>query len=57
MNGVISHTNDLLTDEGGIISAEPAKRIKEMASIAKEDDELIDLLDNEDLYSYMSSNE
>ena len=41
--------NDLLTDEGGIISAEPAKRIKEMASIAKEDDELIELLDNEDL--------
>ena len=41
--------NDLLTDEGGIISAEPAKRIKEMASIAKDNDELIELLDNEDL--------
>ena len=41
--------NDLLTDEGGIISAEPAKRIKELASIAKDNQELIELLDNEDL--------
>ena len=41
--------NDLLTDEGGIISAEPAKRIKEMAALAKDNQELIELLDNEDL--------
>ena len=41
--------NDLLCSEGGIISAEPAKRIKEMAEIAKDNDELIELLDNEDL--------
>ena len=41
--------NDLLTDEGGIISAEPAKRIKEMANLAKDNEELIELLDNDDL--------
>lgn len=41
--------NDLLCSEGGIISAEPAKRIKELASIAKENDELINLLENDDL--------
>lgn len=41
--------NDLLCSEGGIISAEPAKRIKELAGIAKDNDELINLLENEDL--------
>ena len=41
--------NDLLTDEGGIISAEPAKRIKELARIAKDNDELIELLGNDDV--------
>ncbi len=41
--------NDLLCNEGGIISAEPAKRIKEMAFIAKDIPELIDLLENDDL--------
>ena len=41
--------NDLLCNEGGIISAEPAKRIKELAGIAKDNDELINLLENEDL--------
>ncbi len=40
--------NDLLCSEGGIISAEPAKRIKEMAEIAKNDNELLKLLENED---------
>ncbi|MBR3613949.1 MAG: phosphoenolpyruvate synthase [Clostridia bacterium] len=38
--------NDLLCNEGGIISAEPAKRIKELAEIAKDNDELIELLQN-----------
>lgn len=41
--------NDLLCSEGGIISAEPAKRIKEMAEIIKDNDKLIELLDNNDL--------
>ncbi len=41
--------NDLLCSEGGIISAEPAKRIKEMAEIIKDNEELIELLDNDDL--------
>lgn len=41
--------NDLLCSEGGIISAEPAKRIKELAGIAKDNDELINLLENDDL--------
>lgn len=41
--------NDLLCNEGGIISAEPAKRIKELASIAKENDELIKLLEDDDI--------
>ena len=36
--------NDLLCSEGGIISAEPAKRIKELAGIAKDNDDLIKLL-------------
>ena len=41
--------NDLLCNEGGIISAEPAKRIKELAGIAKDNDELINLLQNENI--------
>ncbi|MCI9366561.1 MAG: phosphoenolpyruvate synthase [Clostridia bacterium] len=41
--------NDLLCGEGGIISSEPAKRIKELANIAKENNELLYLLENEDL--------
>jgi len=41
--------NDLLCSEGGIISAEPAKRIKELAGIAKDNDELINLLENDDI--------
>lgn len=41
--------NDLLCSEGGIISAEPAKRIKELAQIAKNNDDLIELLENDDL--------
>lgn len=41
--------NDLLCSEGGIISAEPAKRIKELAGIAKDNDELIKLLQNENV--------
>ncbi len=40
--------NDLLCDEGGIISSEPAKRIKQMAKIAKDNEELIKLLENKD---------
>ncbi len=40
--------NDLLCDEGGIISSEPAKRIKEMAVIVKDNEELLNLLENED---------
>ena len=44
--------NDLLCNEGGIISAEPAKRIKELAEIAKDNEELIELLENED-YIYI----
>ena len=41
--------NDLLCNEGGIISAEPAKRIKELAILAKDNDELIELLEKNDL--------
>lgn len=41
--------NDLLCNEGGIISAEPARRIKEMAKLARDNEELIKLLENEDL--------
>ena len=41
--------NNLLCSEGGIISAEPAKRIKELADIAKDDDRLLELLENEDM--------
>ena len=41
--------NDLLCNEGGIISSEPAKRIKEMAGMIKDNDELIKLLDNNDI--------
>ncbi len=41
--------NDLLCDEGNIVSAEPAKRIREMAEIAKDDEELLNLLESEDM--------
>ena len=41
--------NDLLCGEGGIISAEPAKRIRELAIIAKDNDKLLELLKNEDM--------
>lgn len=47
-DGILVH-NDLLCSEGGIISAEPAKRIKELASIAKDNDELISLLENDNI--------
>lgn len=47
-NGNLIH-NDLLCDEGNIISAEPAKRIREMAEIAKDDEKLLKLLENEDM--------
>ena len=40
--------NDLLCNEGGIISSEPAKRIKEMARIVKDNDELLILLESQD---------
>lgn len=39
--------NDLLCNEGGIISSEPAKRIKEMAKLVKDDEALLELLENE----------
>lgn len=41
--------NDLLCNEGGIISSEPAKRIKKMAKIVAEDEGLLNLLTNEDV--------
>ncbi len=41
--------NDLLCGEGGIISSEPAKRIKEMAKEAKENEELLNLLESNDV--------
>ncbi len=41
--------NDLLCNEGGIISSEPAKRIKEMAKLVKDNEELLKLLENEDV--------
>ena len=41
--------NDLLCNEGGIISSEPAKRIKEMAKVAKDNNELLNLLEGEDV--------
>ena len=41
--------NDLLCSEGGIISSEHAKRIKEMAKVVKDDDKLLELLENEDV--------
>ena len=44
--------NDLLCNEGGIISSEPAKMIKEMAKVVKDDDELLKLLESED-YLYI----
>lgn len=40
--------NDLLCSEGGIISSEPAKRIKEMARIVNKNDELLNLLESKD---------
>lgn len=41
--------NDLLCSEGGIISSEPAKRIKEMAKLVKDNDKLLELLENENV--------
>ena len=41
--------NDLLCNEGGIISSEPAKRIKNMAKIVAKNDNLLELLTNEDV--------
>ncbi len=41
--------NDLLCDEGNIISAEPARRIKEMAKMAVEDRRILELLENDDI--------
>lgn len=41
--------NDLLCNEGGIISSEPAKRIKEMAKVVKDNDELLKLLESDDV--------
>lgn len=40
--------NDLLCNEGGIISSEPAKRIKEMARLVTKDDSLLELLESKD---------
>lgn len=40
--------NDLLCNEGGIISSEPAKRIKEMARVVNKNDELLKLLESKD---------
>ena len=42
--------NDLLCSDGDIISAEPAKRIKEMATIVSQDDTLIEVLKSGDNY-------
>ena len=41
--------NDLLCDEGGIISSEPAKRIKQMAKLIKDNNELINVLESGDV--------
>lgn len=41
--------NDLLCGEGGIISSQPAKRIKEMAKVVKENTELLNLLESQDI--------
>ncbi len=41
--------NDLLCNEGDIISAEPARRIKEMARMIKNNDDIIELLENDDV--------
>lgn len=41
--------NDLLTGEGGIISAEPARRVREMAVVAAENPALTELLTTGDL--------
>lgn len=40
--------NDLLSGEGGIISSEPAKRVREMAEIASGDANLVNLLTSAD---------
>ena len=41
--------NDLLSGEGGMVSAEPARRVREMAEIAASDRELIELLASGDV--------
>ncbi|MFT3785925.1 MAG: PEP/pyruvate-binding domain-containing protein [Tepidisphaeraceae bacterium] len=38
--------NDLVADEGGIVSTEPARRIMEMAAVARGDPAFIDVLTN-----------
>lgn len=43
--------NDLLSGEGGIISAEPARRVREMAVVAAVDPELTELLATGDVAS------
>ena len=40
--------NDLLCNEGGIISSEPAKRIKEMARVVNKNEGLLELLESKD---------
>ena len=40
--------NDLLCNEGGIISSEPAKRIKEMARLVNKNEVLLELLESKD---------
>lgn len=43
--------NDLIGDEGGIISTEPARRITEMARLAASDEQFVNALCNEDVAS------
>ena len=43
-DGASSLHNDLVCDQGGMISAEPAKRIVEMATVAARHSELIEIL-------------
>lgn len=47
--------NDLIGGEGGMISAEPAKRVKEMAKIAAEKPAFVERLCDGDLHSILSA--
>lgn len=47
--GAESLTNDLIRDQGGIISAEPARRMKQLAAIAAPHAELLAALQSADL--------